>query len=107
MTHRDTLPRVSASSVGCSDAAHRKAHATPSETLGKAPFPSHERPLGGRRKVSTMGNLRQLPSYPRGRSCDLYGLLSALLGIRRWIVEIGWLMRISDPCLTGLGRCRG
>ena len=57
MTHRDTLPRVSARSVGCGDAGHRKARATLSETLGKAPFWSHARPLGGRRKVLTMGNI--------------------------------------------------
>ncbi len=31
MTHRDGLPRFSARSVGCGDAGHHKARATPSE----------------------------------------------------------------------------
>jgi len=57
MTHRDGLPRFSARSVGCGDAGHHKARATPSEDLGKAPFRSHVRPLGGRRKVLTMGHI--------------------------------------------------
>ena len=57
MTHRDGLPRFLARSVGCGDAGHHKARATPSEDLGKAPFRSHVRPLGGRRKVLTMGHI--------------------------------------------------
>ena len=57
MTRRDGLPRFSARSVGCGDAGHRKARATPSESLGKAPFRSHARSLGGRRKVLAMGNI--------------------------------------------------
>ncbi len=35
MIHRDGLPRFSARSVRCGDAGHRKACATPSETLGE------------------------------------------------------------------------
>jgi hypothetical protein len=54
MTHRDGLPRFSARSVRCGDAGHRKACATPSESLGKPPFRSRMRPVGGRRKVLTM-----------------------------------------------------
>ena len=66
MTHRDTLPRVSARSVGCSDAAHRKAHATPSETLGKTPSRSHERPLRGAAHAISMGYYqRSLVLYQR------------------------------------------
>ena len=57
MAHRDGLPRFSARRGGCGDAGHRKARATPSETLGKAPFRSHARPLGGRRQVLTMGHI--------------------------------------------------
>ena len=57
MTHRDALPRVSARRAGCGDAGHRKARATPSENLGKAPLRSYARPLGGRRKVLTMGRI--------------------------------------------------
>ncbi len=57
MIHRDGLPGFSARSVGCGDAGHHKARATPSEILGKPPFRSHARPLGGRRKVFTMGHI--------------------------------------------------
>ena len=44
MTHRDGLPGFSARSVGCGDAGHHKARATPSENLGKALFRAHARP---------------------------------------------------------------
>ena len=54
MTHRDGLPRFSARSVGRGDAAHRKARATPSESLGKPPNRSPLRPVGGRRKALPM-----------------------------------------------------
>ena len=54
MTHRDGLPRFSARSVRCSDASHRQACATPSESLGKPSFRSRWRPVGGRRKALTM-----------------------------------------------------
>ena len=54
MTHRDGLPRFSARNVRCGDAGHREACATPSESLGKPPFRSRRRPVGGRRKVLTM-----------------------------------------------------
>ncbi len=57
MTHRDGFPRVSAGSVGCGDAGHHKARATPSENLGKPPFRSHSRPRGERRKALTMGHI--------------------------------------------------
>jgi len=52
MTHKDAmwdgLPSFSARSVGRGDAAHREARATPSESLGKPPFRSPPRPVGGR-----------------------------------------------------------
>jgi hypothetical protein len=58
---RDGLPRFSARSVRCRDAGHRKAGATPSgtlaESLGKPPFRSRRRPVGGRRKALTMGRI--------------------------------------------------
>ncbi len=57
MTHGDGLPRFSARSVRPGDAGHRKACATPSESLGKPPLRSRRRPVGGRRKVLTMPRL--------------------------------------------------
>ena len=54
MTHRDGLPRFSARSVRRGDAAHRKPRATPSESLGKPPFRSPPRPVGGRRMTLPM-----------------------------------------------------
>ena len=57
MTHEDGLPRLSARSVGRGDAAHREARATPSESLGKPPFRSPPRPVGGRRKALPMGGI--------------------------------------------------
>ncbi len=54
MTHRDDLPRLSARSVRCGDAGHRKGCATPSESLGKPPLRSRRGPVGGRRKVLTL-----------------------------------------------------
>ncbi len=72
MTHGDGLPRFSARSVRRSDAAHRKPRATPSESLGKPPFRSPPRPVGGRRKALPMGRrigkASLLPDGPRGRS---------------------------------------
>ena len=63
-THRDGFPRFSALSVRRGDAGHRKACATTSESLGKPPFRSSMRPVGGRRKTLTMQWHRQrLPSY--------------------------------------------
>ena len=53
-THRDGFPRFSALSVRRGDAGHRKACATTSESLGKPPFRSSMRPVGGRRKALTM-----------------------------------------------------
>ncbi len=54
MTHRDGLPRFSARSVRRGDAGHREACATLSASLGKPPFRSSMRPVGGRRKALTM-----------------------------------------------------
>ncbi len=54
MTRRAGLPRFSALSVRRGDAGHRKACATPSESVGKPPLRSPMRPVGGRRKVLTM-----------------------------------------------------
>ncbi len=47
MTRRAGLPRFSALSVRWGDAGHREACATPSESLGKPPFRSRMRPVGG------------------------------------------------------------
>ena len=57
MTHRDGLPRFSARNVRRSDAAHREPRAAPSESLGKPPFRSPLRPVGGRRKTLPMGHI--------------------------------------------------
>ncbi len=57
MTYRDDLPGFSARSVGCGDAGHHKARATPSEILDKPPFRSPARPLGGRRNALTKGHI--------------------------------------------------
>ncbi len=57
MTHRDGLPRFSARSVRRGDAGHREARATLSESLGKPPFRSSMRPVGGRRKALTMPSI--------------------------------------------------
>ncbi len=65
MTHRDGLPRFSARSVRCGDAGQRKACATPSESLGKPPFRSRMRPVGGRRKVLTMRRIAR--NFPPAR----------------------------------------
>ncbi len=82
MTHRDGLPRFSARSVRRGDAGHRKACATPSESLGKAPSRSRRRPVGGRRKVLTMPpHRRHLSSCPTSRLRDLYESGSAPLGM--------------------------
>ncbi len=58
MTRRDGFPRFSARSARRGDAGHREACATLSaplaESLGKPPFRSPVRPVGGRRKVLTM-----------------------------------------------------
>ncbi len=54
MTHRDGFPGFSARNVRCRDAGHRKTDMTQTESPGKPPFWSSARPVGGRRKVSTM-----------------------------------------------------
>jgi len=55
MTHRDRVgdpPREAAGDVG-----HRKARATPSESLGKPPFRSPGRTAGGRLKALPMSHI--------------------------------------------------
>ncbi len=54
MTHRDGLPRLSdgvAHALRCPASPQRTLLA---ENLGKPPFRSRRRPVGGRRKVLTM-----------------------------------------------------
>ncbi len=73
MTRRAGLPRFSALSVRCGDAGHRKACATPSESLGKPPFRSPMRPVGGASKsFDDAPHRRQLSSCPTSRLRDLY-----------------------------------
>ena len=57
MTHRDGFPRFSARSAWRGDAGHRKARATPSESLGKPPFRSPGRTAGGCRKALPMSHI--------------------------------------------------
>ena len=62
MTHRDGFPNacglgLSARSAWRSDAEHRQARATPSESLGKPPFRSGGRTAGGRREALTMSRI--------------------------------------------------
>ena len=57
MTHRDGLPGFSARSVRRGDAVHRKPCATLPENLGKPPFGSPMRPVGGRRNGLTMSRI--------------------------------------------------
>ncbi len=83
MTHRDGLPRFSARSVRRGDAGHCEAHATLSESLGKAAVPVVH---AARRRASESRDdaphRLRLPSYPTGRMDDPYGSLSSLLGMR-------------------------
>ena len=72
MTHRDGFPRFSARSVRCGDAVHLEACATLPESLGKLPFGSRMRPVGGRRNGLTMHTASTapllLPEGPHTRS---------------------------------------
>ncbi len=95
MTHRDGFPRISARSAWRGDAGHRKPRATSSESLGKPPpvaqanrrrasesldDPSSAAAALPLRRVDAPHRPRR-PSYPADRLRDLYGSLSALLGI--------------------------
>ncbi len=67
MTPRDGLPRFSARSVRRGDAGHRKAWATPSESLGKPPFRSRfPLPLGSRGRPPHTVSGGHPPVAPRG-----------------------------------------
>ncbi len=74
MTHRDGLPRLSARSVRCGDAGHRKACATPSEKPWQAAVPVA---YAARRRASKSfddaPHRLHLSSYPTSRLRDLYG----------------------------------
>ncbi len=67
MTHRDGLPRFSARSARRGDAVYREPGATLSESLGKPPFRSPMRPVGGRGGAPRMWNRGGTPRPPRGR----------------------------------------
>ena len=73
MTRRAGLPGFSALSVRRGDAGHREACATPSESLGKPPFRSARRPVGGRRKVLTT-------RPPQQRRCRYGGWMHRIAG---------------------------
>ena len=90
MTHRDGFPRLSARSAWRGDAGHRKPCGTPSESPGKPPVRSRGRTGSGRiggasESLDEAPHRPRLPSYPpvgpADRLPDLYGSLSAFLGI--------------------------
>ncbi len=90
MTHRDGFPRRAARSAGRSDAGHRKPCATQSESpslqdLGKPPPVAQANRRRASASLDDVPHRRRLPSYlpvgPTHRLHDLYGSLSALLGI--------------------------
>ncbi len=86
MTHRDGFPRLLARSAWRGDAAHRKprapskSHAT-SESLGKPPPVAQANRRRASESLADVPHRPRLPSYPADRLHDLYGSLSALLGI--------------------------
>ncbi len=81
MTHRDGFPRLSARSAWRGDAGHRKPCATPSESLGKPPPVGQANRRRASESLDDVPHRPRLPSYPADRLPDLYGSLSALLGI--------------------------
>ncbi len=94
MTHRDGFPRFSARSAWRGDAGHRKPCGTPSapwpKTLGSRRFGRAGEPavgdsMGASESLDDVPHRPGLSSYPpvgpTDRLHDLYGSLSALLGI--------------------------
>ncbi len=90
MTHRDGFPRLSARSAWRGDAGPREPYApskshAPSESLGKpSPVARANRQRANGRASESLADVPhrpRLPSYPADRLPDLYGSLSALLGI--------------------------
>ncbi len=95
MTHRDGFPRLSARSAWCGDARHRKPCGTPSapwpkalgsRRSGRAGEPAVGESVRASESLDDVPHRPRLPSYPpvgpTHRLRDLYGSLSALLGIR-------------------------
>ena len=82
MTHRDGFPRLSARSAWRGDAGHRKPCGTPSESPGKPPPVARANRRRASESLDDVPHRPRLPSYPADRLPDLYGSLSALLGIR-------------------------
>ncbi len=66
MTHRDRAGDPPGRRQAAGDAGHRKARATPSESLGTPPFRSRGRTAGGRGETSPMPHIaRGLPPTRR------------------------------------------
>ncbi len=107
MTHRHGFPRLSAKGAWCGDARHRKHCGTPSapwpkalgsRRSGRAGEPAAGESVGASESLDDVPHRPRLPSYPpvgpthrppvgppvgpTHRLRDLYGSLSALLGIR-------------------------
>ncbi len=108
MIHRDGFPRLSVRSAWRSDAGHRKPRAPSqsygrSESLGKPPpvaQANRQWPNGrASESLADVPHRLRLPSYPpldppggpTDRLHDLYGSLSALLGIRGETRRLAWL----------------
>ncbi len=81
MTHRDGFPRISARSAWRGDAGHRKPRATQPESLGKPPPVAQANRRRASESLDDAPHRPRRPSYPADRLRDLYGTLSALLGI--------------------------
>ena len=82
MTHRDVFARLSARSVRCSDAEHRKRRGTQAENRAKPPCRLSTGTFGRASKGLTDTPHRLRPfSYPKAPVDNLYGALSTLLGI--------------------------
>ncbi len=84
MTHRDGLPRLSARRAWRGDAGHRKPWAArkPWETAVPVAQANRQRANGrASESLTDVPHRLRLPSYPADRLPDLYGSLSALLGI--------------------------
>ncbi len=65
MTHRDGFPRFSTRCALRGDAGLRELCATPSENLGKPPFRSPLRTVGGRQAILTMRGIDGEPPPTR------------------------------------------
>ncbi len=101
MTHRDGFPRLSARSAWCGD-AERRPKAVGSRRSGRAGEPAAGQSVGASESLDDAPHCPRLPSYPpvgpTDRLPDLYGSLSALLGI-----NIHLTFRPASSCDNAIG----